>query len=165
MTEVASVASATSSYEMSPGPELMCIETSRGFIFWGMGDHNPSHSLGTYLAGREDMWRCHRFEQSWEQLMARLSAPCCSTCSWTIHRWAGPLTKGPTNHQVKGWETAEARYKVKAQKHRNLGDRAHVQVSPSIPETWPTEKNPWIKIICLLQFRGLIFTMFFCQET
>lgn len=53
--------------QMSLGPELMHTETSS--IFWCMGDHNASHILGTYLAGQEDVWKCHRFE------------PCCSTCS------------------------------------------------------------------------------------
>lgn len=91
----------------SPGPELMHIETSRAFICWCMGGHNPSHCLGTYLTGQEDMWKCHSFQWSCSischvcQLLAALLAhgPLAH-----LPRRAGLLTKAPTNHQVQGWE-------------------------------------------------------------
>lgn len=35
---------------MSSDPKLMPVETSWAFIFWYMGYHKPSRSLGTYLA-------------------------------------------------------------------------------------------------------------------
>lgn len=152
---------------ISPGPELMCIEPLWAFIFWCMGDHNPADMscLGTYLAGQKDMWRYHRFEQSWEQLMAHPLAPCCSTFSQTVHRWACPLTKASTKCQVKGWEKLQepdTRFRLR---NRNLGDKAHVWVLPSIPEPRPTERKPWIEIICLLQFKGWASAISFCQES
>lgn len=73
---------------MSSEPELMPVETSWAFIFWYMGYHKLSHSLGTYLAG---------------QLMACVSAPCHSTFSWTMYQQADQSTY---NHQAKGWGTS-----------------------------------------------------------
>lgn len=73
-----------------------------------------------------------------QHLMPCLSAPCCSACSWTTcslaqASWpAHQSTYQPSGSGVR--ETAGARHKVKAQKHRILRDRAHVQVPPSIPE-------------------------------
>lgn len=151
--------------QMSPGPELMCIETSWDFIFRCMGDRSPNPSLETYLAAQEGVWRCHRFEQSWEQLMAHPSVPCSLLLHGVVQWWAGLLTKAPTSQQVKGWERLQEPGTSFRFRNRWTWGTEPMCESHLWFLSLDQQKEKHELKLCLLQFRGLTLAMFFCQET
>ena len=77
---------------MSPGPELMCIETFQAFIFWCMGDHNTTPAA---LWGH--IWLGERMCEG----ATGLSSP--ESSSWHVRQLlAAPLVHGLYTGELAG---------------------------------------------------------------